>query len=62
MGIPRTILIDAQGKIVYDATGMDEDQLRTEIAKLGSEYAALGAEAEGSSLHGLEVTAKSTID
>ena len=40
-GIPRTILIDAQGKIVYDASGMDEDQLRTEIAKLGSEYAAL---------------------
>jgi thiol-disulfide isomerase/thioredoxin len=40
-GIPRTMLIDAQGKIVYDAIGMDEDALRTEIAKLGPEYAAL---------------------
>jgi thiol-disulfide isomerase/thioredoxin/outer membrane lipoprotein-sorting protein len=40
-GIPRTILVDAQGKVVYDASGMDEDELRTEIAKLGPEYAAL---------------------
>jgi thiol-disulfide isomerase/thioredoxin len=40
-GIPRTMLIDAQGKIIYDAIGMDEDALRTEIAKLGPEYAAL---------------------
>jgi thiol-disulfide isomerase/thioredoxin len=40
-GIPRTMLIDAQGKIIYDASGMDEDSLRTEIAKLGPEYAAL---------------------
>jgi thiol-disulfide isomerase/thioredoxin len=40
-GIPRTMLIDAQGKIIYDAVGMDEDALRTEIAKLGPEYAAL---------------------
>jgi thiol-disulfide isomerase/thioredoxin len=39
--IPRTILIDAQGKITYDAIGTDEDQLRTAIAKLGPEYAAL---------------------
>jgi thiol-disulfide isomerase/thioredoxin len=40
-GIPRTMLVDAQGKITYDASGMDEDKLRTEIAKLGPEYAAL---------------------
>jgi len=40
-GIPRTILVDAQGKIVYDATGMNDDQLRTEISKLGPEYATL---------------------
>jgi hypothetical protein len=40
-GIPRTILIDANGKITYDASGMDEDKLRTEIAKLGPEYASL---------------------
>ena len=40
-GIPRTLLIDAQGKIVYDGAGMNEDALRTEIAKLGPEYASL---------------------
>jgi hypothetical protein len=38
-GIPRTMLVDAQGKIAYDAEGMDEDELRKEIAKLGQEYA-----------------------
>lgn len=40
-GIPRTMVVDAQGKITYDSVGMDEDQLRTAIAKLGPEYAAL---------------------
>jgi thiol-disulfide isomerase/thioredoxin len=40
-GIPRTMLVDAQGKITYDASGTDEDQLRTAIVKLGPEYAAL---------------------
>jgi thiol-disulfide isomerase/thioredoxin len=40
-GIPRTMLIDPQGKIVYDAVGTDEDALRTEITKLGPEYSAL---------------------
>jgi thiol-disulfide isomerase/thioredoxin len=40
-GIPRTMLVDAQGKIAYDAEGMDEDELRKEIAKLGPEYAPL---------------------
>jgi thiol-disulfide isomerase/thioredoxin len=40
-GIPRMVLIDAQGKIVYDRTGSNETELRTEIAKLGSEYASL---------------------
>jgi hypothetical protein len=34
-GIPRTMLVDAQGKIAYDAERMDE------IAKLGPEYAPL---------------------
>ena len=33
--------VDAQEKITYDGSGMDEDQLRTAIAKLGPEYAAL---------------------
>jgi thiol-disulfide isomerase/thioredoxin len=40
-GIPRTLLIDARGKVVYDAFGMNEDALRTQIAKLGPEYASL---------------------
>jgi thiol-disulfide isomerase/thioredoxin len=40
-GIPRTMLVDGHGKIVYDASGMEEDELRKEIAKLGPEYAAL---------------------
>jgi thiol-disulfide isomerase/thioredoxin len=40
-GIPRYLLIDAGGKVVYDATGTDENALRAEIAKLGPQYAAL---------------------
>jgi len=39
-GIPRTILIDPQGKIVYDGNGA-EDELRTAVTKLGPEYASL---------------------
>jgi thiol-disulfide isomerase/thioredoxin len=38
-GIPREMLINAGGKIVYD--GSDENALRTEIVKLGPEYASL---------------------
>ena len=34
------MLIDAQGKIVYDG-GSDENELRSAIAKLGPEYASL---------------------
>jgi thiol-disulfide isomerase/thioredoxin/outer membrane lipoprotein-sorting protein len=37
-GIPRTLLIDAQGKVVYDGSGSDDDTLRARIAKLGPEY------------------------
>lgn len=39
-GIPRTLLIDAQGKIVYDGTAPSYDDLRAQIAKLGPEYAS----------------------
>jgi AhpC/TSA family len=35
--IPRTVLIDSQGKIAYDAVGSTADEPRTEIAKLGPE-------------------------
>jgi hypothetical protein len=35
------MLVDAQEKIAYDAEGIDEDELRKEIAKLGPEYAPL---------------------
>jgi hypothetical protein len=48
------MLVDAQGKIAYDAEGMDEDELRKEIAKLGPEY-ALVAEAKADSVCGFQV-------
>ena len=35
---PRTILIDSQGKIAYDALGSIAGELRAEIAKLGPDY------------------------
>jgi thiol-disulfide isomerase/thioredoxin len=44
--IPRTLLIDAQGKVVFDRTGAPGDELRSEIAKLGPEYASLAQKAE----------------
>lgn len=37
-GIPRTVLVDASGQIVYDGTGMDEKRLRTRLAQLGPEF------------------------
>jgi thiol-disulfide isomerase/thioredoxin len=40
-GIPRVVLVDAYGKIVYDAIAPSDDELRTQIAKLGPEYAFL---------------------
>lgn len=40
-GVPRAVLVDAQGLIVYDTTGVDGDQLRTHLAKLGPEFASL---------------------
>jgi thiol-disulfide isomerase/thioredoxin len=39
-GIPRTLLIDAKGKVVYDGS-FDDDRVRQKIAKLGPEYASL---------------------
>ncbi len=42
-GIPRTILANAQGNIVYDKTGFDEQDLREAISGLGAEYAALAS-------------------
>jgi len=40
-GIPRTILIDVTGKIVYDSSGDNDDQLLAAVAKLAPEYAFL---------------------
>lgn len=40
-GIPRALLIDAQGKVVYDGDGADDDALREHIAKLGPDFASL---------------------
>jgi thiol-disulfide isomerase/thioredoxin len=39
--LPRVILVDAKGQIVYDGTGGDEDRVRLHIAKLGPEFADL---------------------
>jgi thiol-disulfide isomerase/thioredoxin len=39
--VPRTLLIDEQGKVAYDASGGSEDDLRAAVAKLGPEYASL---------------------
>lgn len=40
-GIPLTVLIYAQGKVVYYAYGGKDEQLRAAIAKLGPEYASV---------------------
>lgn len=40
-GIPRVMLVNSGGKVVYDGP-MNEDDLRSEIAKLGPEYASMG--------------------
>lgn len=37
-GIPQFVLIDSSGKIVYEASGFDDSELRKAIAKLGQEY------------------------
>jgi cytochrome c biogenesis protein CcmG/thiol:disulfide interchange protein DsbE len=44
-GIPLTVLIDAQGKIVYYDFAGDETGLRKAIAALGPEFASLAAPA-----------------
>jgi hypothetical protein len=40
-GIPRTILVNARGSVVYDKTGYHDLDLKKAISALGSEYAAL---------------------
>ncbi len=40
-GIPRTVIVDAKGEIVYDGAGMDENRLRTHLAQLGLQFADL---------------------
>ncbi len=40
-GIPRTLLIDDKGMIVYDSGMATEDELRGQIAKLGTAYRAI---------------------
>ena len=40
-GVPRAILIDAQGIVVYDETTSSDDDLRSAVVKLGNEYALL---------------------
>ncbi len=40
-GIPRTVLIDANGKVVFDKIDPKDGELRAQIAKLGPGYASL---------------------
>jgi thiol-disulfide isomerase/thioredoxin len=48
-GIPLTVLVDAQGKIVYYDFGGDESGLRKAIAALGPEFASLAPAATNGS-------------
>ena len=36
--VPRTVLVDAKGQIVFDGSGGDENRLRTHLAQLGPEF------------------------
>ena len=40
-GIPRLLLVDAQGQVVYDTTGTDMNALRAHIAELGPDFQGL---------------------
>ncbi len=40
-GYPRTLLIDSQGKVVYDRPGLDEQKFRDVVSGLGPEYESL---------------------
>jgi len=44
--LPRVVLVDAQGQIVYDGMGMNEKQLRTQLARLGPEFAEMAPKPE----------------
>jgi thiol-disulfide isomerase/thioredoxin len=39
--IPRTILVNSQGRVVYDDAGQTEEEVRSAVARLGPEYASL---------------------
>jgi hypothetical protein len=41
IGIPRTVLLEGTGQIVYDASGLDENRLRLHLARLGPEFQVL---------------------
>jgi thiol-disulfide isomerase/thioredoxin len=48
-GIPLEVLIDASGKVTYYAMGYDDANLRTAIAKLGTEFSSVETKSEGAS-------------
>lgn len=43
--IPRLVLVDPQGRIVYDGAGADENRLRKHISQLGPEFRDLAPKA-----------------
>jgi thiol-disulfide isomerase/thioredoxin len=40
-GLPQFLLVDATGRIVYQDSGFDENELRSAISSLGTEYKAI---------------------
>jgi hypothetical protein len=40
-GIPRTLLLKANGTVVFDLVDFAKNELHNEIAKLGPQYATL---------------------
>jgi thiol-disulfide isomerase/thioredoxin len=43
-GIPRVILVDPNGKVVYDEPEFTPDELSTELAKMGQQYEGLASD------------------
>lgn len=56
-GIPRTIVVNREGKVVYDRTAGSETELRKAIAALGPEFASLAPKPEAQPC-GTQVSAK----
>jgi len=52
--VPRTLVVDRDGKVVYDSAAPTEADIRRALAKLGPEFASLAPKVE-SPVHGTEM-------